>query len=1084
MKMLDRGVGLALGLLSALGATPATATTVGPLTALGTAPAGAAQLTPVLSWDGTNYLIVWSDSRNVATGVDLYFVRIAPDGTRVDANALSLLTPLQNGDQTQPAIAYQPPLAPLPFEQGRHVVTWIDPRGGGGEVYFSRIRPDATLLEPGGTALTAGDEAEGQPAVGCTTQACLIAWQSTDQGITQIFGARVDPAGDVFVNDLPPVDLVNNNTGASSELTPSVLGTAAGFFVAWEDDRNVAGGTGADLFGRSVSDLSPSLSPIAGTLLVSANLRQSSVELAGLGADVLAVWQHQTSTMINDDNILRNRFTTALTALDAPAAVTQIAMNQIQPAVATGASSGLVVWEDFRSGGFGLTYASRVDAQGNALEPRGFPVIVGNGNVIQQRIVKGPGSDYLVAAVQSPAPEAIMYRVVRDELPTGTMNPTGTLQVPADGQTPATVVFGPARGALPDAYPVVEGTLYTLTTTGMGLVIAEPDVDAQRAGHQVEAIGGQITISLRSLRPQIATVAVQSVEGTSVGGPTNVDFENVAPVADTIVITPSAPDSGDDLTVSYNYSDINGDAEGTTQIEWTKNAQVQPAWANQRTVPAAAIARNDLWRVRVRPHDGTNFGIFANGPTVVIANSPPEALDPRIQPTVDVPTATLLTARYNYDDPDNDPETGSVLRWYESGAEQTTLRDEDEVPAAMVQKGQSWFFTILPNDGTATGPLVSSATVTIINTAPVADAGPNGSVVERREYTLDATGSGDIDPADVLSYAWIQVAGPAVQLSSTTTPTPSFTAPSVQSTEPVELSLTVNDGTVDSAPNTVVVLITPVPDADADGLDDEEEALAGTDPASGDTDRDGLGDGDEIAAGADPLDGDSDDDGVRDGAEVEPGEDADGDGRPNVLDEDSDDDGLFDGTEQGVTTAIDDTDTSAGFFVPDEDPDSVTDPTRADTDGDQLDDGTEDANRNGRVDLGESDPNDPTSTVGCTPAMECPDGLVCSGNACRNPAGPDAGLVCTALADDGLECCRGGCVDGTLVAPSCVVSGAREQCPTGAQRCSIGSCSGGTEGGGGGDDGCSCTALSAPDRGGRWGLLALLLLLTSRRRRR
>ncbi len=46
-------------------------------------------------------------------------------------------------------------------------------------------------------------------------------------------------------------------------------------------------------------------------------------------------------------------------------------------------------------------------------------------------------------------------------------------------------------------------------------------------------------------------------------------------------------------------------------------------------------------------------------------------------------------------------------------------------------------------------------------------------------------------------------------------------------------------------------------DSDGDGLTDDEEATAGTDPLNPDSDGDGFSDGDEVAAGSDPLDADS-----------------------------------------------------------------------------------------------------------------------------------------------------------------------------------------------------------------------------------
>jgi outer membrane protein OmpA-like peptidoglycan-associated protein len=168
-------------------------------------------------------------------------------------------------------------------------------------------------------------------------------------------------------------------------------------------------------------------------------------------------------------------------------------------------------------------------------------------------------------------------------------------------------------------------------------------------------------------------------------------------------------------------------------------------------------------------------------------------------------------------------------------------------------------------------------------------------------------------------------------------------------------------------------------DSDGDGISDRDEALLGTDPSDSDTDNDGLTDGQELGGDnrfdeeqdTNPLDADTDDDGLSDGEELG------ADGVRNVLDEtdpldsDSDDDGVLDGTEQGVTEPIGDADgdgpllgTEPAVFVADADPMTQTDPLNDDTDMVGLDDGAEDANANGRIDDGETDPNDPDDDQG------------------------------------------------------------------------------------------------------------------------
>ena len=155
----------------------------------------------------------------------------------------------------------------------------------------------------------------------------------------------------------------------------------------------------------------------------------------------------------------------------------------------------------------------------------------------------------------------------------------------------------------------------------------------------------------------------------------------------------------------------------------------------------------------------------------------------------------------------------------------------------------------------------------------------------------------------------------------------------------------------------------------------DSEQASKTDPLDIDSDNDGFSDGQEDANGngavdadeTDPVDADTDDDGLKDGAEVN-----DPDLGTDPLDRDTDADGLQDGQEKGLNSGVASgqsdggesawrvnyAGTAAWVFVPDSDGHSTTDPLKEDTDGDQLADGVEDADKNGAVDPGETDPAD------------------------------------------------------------------------------------------------------------------------------
>ncbi|NNE60937.1 MAG: hypothetical protein HKN35_08590, partial [Woeseia sp.] len=154
-----------------------------------------------------------------------------------------------------------------------------------------------------------------------------------------------------------------------------------------------------------------------------------------------------------------------------------------------------------------------------------------------------------------------------------------------------------------------------------------------------------------------------------------------------------------------------------------------------------------------------------------------------------------------------------------------------------------------------------------------------------------------------------------------------------------------------------------VADPDGDGLTNTQEAALGTDPNDPDSDNDGLSDGDEVgpdgvfgAGETNPLDGDTDDDGLGDGVEVNGSGPLAGFGATDPLDPDTDGDSLSDGLEAGIVTGVsagvsDGNSTpyggTGGGFVGDAAPASTTNPLAADTDGDTLADGVEDANQDG-----------------------------------------------------------------------------------------------------------------------------------------
>ena len=110
------------------------------------------------------------------------------------------------------------------------------------------------------------------------------------------------------------------------------------------------------------------------------------------------------------------------------------------------------------------------------------------------------------------------------------------------------------------------------------------------------------------------------------------------------------------------------------------------------------------------------------------------------------------------------------------------------------------------------------------NNAPVAEAGPDQSVDAGAAVSLDGSVSSDPDRDD-LTYVWTQTSGPSVTLSGASSAAPRFTAPNEDAT--LVFSLTVNDGTVDSAADTVAITVV-VPDPQREALEAFYNATGGS----------------------------------------------------------------------------------------------------------------------------------------------------------------------------------------------------------------------------------------------------------------
>ena len=257
------------------------------------------------------------------------------------------------------------------------------------------------------------------------------------------------------------------------------------------------------------------------------------------------------------------------------------------------------------------------------------------------------------------------------------------------------------------------------------------------------------------------------------------------------------------VTLDGSHStDVDGDA---LQYQWTlvgRPSGSQVALSDPTLVlPTFVVDRPGNYAVQLIVNDGKvnsapdTVTITTN--TLPVANAGPDQ-------TVFVGTTVHLDGSQSSDvDGDALLFVWSVSR--SPSGSRATLSDPTVVnPTILVDKPGAYTLQLIVNDGIGNSA-PATVTITTINARPVANAGPDQLVVLGQSVQLDSSTSHDVD-GDQLTFRWSLLSQPSngapVTLSDPTVVNPSFVA-NLPGTYVVQLL--VNNGTVDSLPDTVVI---------------------------------------------------------------------------------------------------------------------------------------------------------------------------------------------------------------------------------------------------------------------------------------
>lgn len=198
------------------------------------------------------------------------------------------------------------------------------------------------------------------------------------------------------------------------------------------------------------------------------------------------------------------------------------------------------------------------------------------------------------------------------------------------------------------------------------------------------------------------------------------------PIATNLYIFPGNPIAGSLMGMSVIYTYSGDNSESGTEIRWYKNSVLQSAYNDTINLPGISLVGPDIWYVTVKPKDGTTFGALVTSSSVTIQYQVPTAASLVISPFS--PTSSdSLVGSYVYSDPLGWPELGTEIRWYRrpygspigTSIGMVSYNDLLNIPSNAIVKGDVIYFTVRPKNGISYGSIVTSFTVTILNSVPI-----------------------------------------------------------------------------------------------------------------------------------------------------------------------------------------------------------------------------------------------------------------------------------------------------------------------------------------------------------------------------
>ncbi len=197
-------------------------------------------------------------------------------------------------------------------------------------------------------------------------------------------------------------------------------------------------------------------------------------------------------------------------------------------------------------------------------------------------------------------------------------------------------------------------------------------------------------------------------DGADRGSPVSsstVTAANSIPAITTVAISPSDPETDDEITVAITTSDDDGDVV-SANVEWyVAGARVSALGASLDG--ASWFSKHDTVYAVLTPNDGEDDGAPVTTSTVTVVNAPPTAPELEILPAQPEQGVDDLVCGITAGSTDADGDSVSYsVTWLADGVSfsgTTTTMSGDTVLAADTASASSWRCSVTPHDGEEAG---------------------------------------------------------------------------------------------------------------------------------------------------------------------------------------------------------------------------------------------------------------------------------------------------------------------------------------------------------------------------------------------